>query len=262
MITVNTLKQAKLDQNKITMLTCYDSSFASLLDTCGIEILLVGDSLGMVMQGESSTLPVDLEDMCYHTRCVAKGNKNALVLSDLSFGSYEDSKEQAFVSASQLMKNGANMVKLEGGEYQAETIHFLQQRSIPVCAHIGLTPQAVNTIGGYKVQGKGDAAEQLLKDAKALDEAGASLMVMECVPKELAKKITKEVSCPTIGIGAGVYCDGQVLVLQDMLGIYLGKKAKFVKNFMQGQDSIENAIKAYIKAIKNLTYPDDEHSFL
>ncbi|QRN40988.1 MAG: 3-methyl-2-oxobutanoate hydroxymethyltransferase [Neisseriaceae bacterium] len=262
MITINILKQAKLDQNKITMLTCYDASFSSLLDACGVEILLVGDSLGMVMQGGSSTLSVTLEDMCYHTRCVARGRNNALILSDLSFGSYEYSKEKAFVSASELMKNGANMVKLEGGEYQAETIHFLQQRGIPVCAHIGLTPQSVNTIGGYKVQGKGDSAKQLLKDATTLDQAGVSLMVMECVPKDLARKITEKVSCPTIGIGAGVHCDGQVLVLQDMLGIYLGKKAKFVKDFMQGQNSIKEAIKAYINAVKNLTYPDDEHSFL
>lgn len=262
MITVNTLKKLKATGQKITVLTCYDASFSALLDQSGIEILLVGDSLGMVVQGQTSTVPVTLEEMLYHTCCVARARKEALILADLPFGSYESSREEAFTSAVQLMKAGANMVKLEGGAWQAETIQFLQQRGIPVCAHIGLTPQAVNMTGGYHVQGYGEAAHSLLQDAILLDEIGTSLLLLECIPKSLAQMVTRKVQCPTIGIGAGVHCDGQVLVLHDLLGVYPGKKAKFVKNFMQGQGAIKTAIEAYIRAVKEGTYPDDEHSFL
>ncbi len=262
MITLSTLQKMKKEQQKIAMLTCYEASFATLLDEAGVDILLIGDSLGMTVQGHSSTLPVTLEQMCYHTEIVARGTKNALVLADLSFGSYQQSKEQAFDSASKLMAAGAHMVKLEGGSYMVETTRFLQERGIPVCTHLGLTPQSVNAFGGYKVQGKGDtAAKQLLEDAKQHEQAGAAMILMECVPAALAKEVTTALHCPTIGIGAGVDCDGQVLVLHDMIGIYAGKSPKFSKNFMEGQASIQGAIAAYVKAVKDSTFPSLEHSF-
>lgn len=262
MITVSTLHKMKQQQQKIAMLTCYEASFATLLDNAGVDILLIGDSLGMTVQGHSSTLPVSLDDMCYHTACVAKGAKNALILADLSFGSYQQSKEQAFASACQLMAAGAHMVKLEGGSYMVETTRFLQQRGIPVCAHLGLTPQSVNTFGGFKVQAKNEvAAKQLLADAKAHEESGAAMILMECVPASLAKEVTKALTCPTIGIGAGIDCDGQVLVLHDILGIYAGKSPKFSKNFMIGQEGIQDAIEAYVKAVKGNQFPTVEHSF-
>jgi 3-methyl-2-oxobutanoate hydroxymethyltransferase len=256
------LNKLKAAGEKITMLTCYDASFASLMDHAGVETLLVGDSLGMTIQGHNSTLPVSLEDMVYHTQAVAHGVKNALIVTDLPFGAYQQSKEQAFASAAKLMAAGAHMVKLEGGVWMAETTEFLQMRGIPVCAHIGLTPQSVNAFGGYKVQGKSEtAARALLSDAKAHDAAGASLVLMECVPAALAKEVTQSVACPTIGIGAGADCDGQVLVMQDMLGIFPGKTAKFVKNFMQGQPSIQAAVSAYVDEVKAKTFPAQEHCF-
>ena len=261
MITVNTLQKMKAEGEKIAMLTAYESSFAALMDDAGVDVLLVGDSLGMAVQGRQSTLPVSLQDMCYHTECVARGTKNAMIVSDLPFGVYQQSKEQAFAAAAELMAAGAHMVKLEGGVWMAETTEFLQMRGIPVCAHIGLTPQSVFAFGGYKVQGRGDKAEALLNDAKAHDVAGAAIVLMECVPAELAKKVTETVSCPTIGIGAGVDCDGQVLVMHDMLGIFPGKTAKFVKNFMQGKDSVQAAVKAYVDEVKAKTFPSVEHTF-
>ncbi|OSI12076.1 3-methyl-2-oxobutanoate hydroxymethyltransferase [Neisseria canis] len=262
MITVNTLQKMKAGGEKIAMLTCYEASFASLMNEAGVDMLLVGDSLGMTVQGQSSTLPVTLQDMCYHTAAVARGNKQAMIVADLPFGAYQQSKEQAFAASAELMAAGAHMVKLEGGVWMAETTGFLQMRGIPVCAHIGLTPQSVHAFGGYKVQGKGDAAAQaLLNDAKAHDEAGAAMVLMECVPAELGKLVTQSVSCPTIGIGAGVDCDGQVLVMHDMLGVFPGKTAKFVKNFMEGQTSIQAAVKAYVDAVKNQTFPAEEHIF-
>ena len=261
MITVNTLQKMKAEGEKIAMLTAYESSFAALMDNAGVDVLLVGDSLGMAVQGRQSTLPVSLRDMCYHTECVARGTKNAMIVSDLPFGAYQQSKEQAFVAAAELMAAGAHRVKLEGGVWMAETTEFLQMRGIPVCAHIGLTPQSVFAFGGYRVQGRGDKAEALLNDAKAHDAAGAAIVLMECVPAELAKKVTETVSCPTIGIGAGVDCDGQVLVMHDMLGIFPGKTAKFVKNFMQGKDSVQAAVKAYVEEVKAKTFPSVEHIF-
>ena len=261
MITVNTLQKMKAEGEKIAMLTAYESSFAALMDNTGVDVLLVGDSLGMTVQGRKSTLPVSLRDMCYHTENVARGTENAMIVSDLPFGAYQQSKEQAFAAAAELMAAGAHMVKLEGGVWMAETTEFLQMRGIPVCAHIGLTPQSVFAFGGYKVQGRGDKAEALLADAKAHDQAGAAIVLMECVPAELAKKVTETVSCPTIGIGAGVDCDGQVLVMHDMLGIFPGKTAKFVKNFMQGKDSIQAAVEAYVHEVKAKTFPAAEHSF-
>ena len=261
-ITVTTLHKMRQDGQKIAMLTCYETSFAHLMDEAGVEVLLVGDSLGMTVQGHNSTLPVTLADMVYHTRVVARGATRAMVIGDLPFGSYQQSREQALDSAVQLMQAGAHMVKLEGGAVMADTVAFLVARGIPVCGHIGLTPQSVNVFGGYRVQGKGDdAAGRLLDDAKALAAAGASMIVIECVPAVLAKKLTAEISCPTIGIGAGVDCDGQVLVMHDMLGVYPGKKARFVRNFMSGADSIQGAVTAYLQAVKSKTFPAAEHSF-
>ncbi|MCD4484378.1 3-methyl-2-oxobutanoate hydroxymethyltransferase [Chromobacterium vaccinii] len=260
-ITVNTLHKLAAEGQKISMLTCYDASFASLLDEAGVEILLVGDSLGPVMQGVDSTLPVSEEDMLYHIRCVARGSKNALILGDMTFGAYQESPQQAFAHAARLLQAGAHMVKLEGGAYMAETTRFLVERGIPVCSHIGLTPQYVNMFGGYRVQGRGEDAQRILNDAKVLAEAGASLVLMECVPAPLAKEITETVKVPTIGIGAGADTSGQVLVLHDMLGVYPGKKAKFVKNFMEEAGSIQGAVQAYVKAVKDQSFPAAEHTY-
>lgn len=261
MITVNTLQKMKAEGDKIAMLTAYDASFAALMEAAGVDVLLVGDSLGMTVQGRTSTLPVSLADMCYHTAAVARGTKNAMIVADLPFGAYQQSKEQAFAASAELMAAGAHMVKLEGGVWMAETTEFLQMRGIPVCAHIGLTPQSVFAFGGYKVQGRGDKAQALLNDARAHDEAGAALVLMECVPAALAKQVSESVRCPTIGIGAGVDCDGQVLVMHDMLGVFPGKTAKFVKNFMQGQESIQAAVQAYVHEVKAKTFPSEEHTF-
>lgn len=261
MITVTTLKQLKAKQEKITMLTCYDASFARVMETAGVEILLIGDSLGMTVQGHTSTLPVTLEHMVYHTQNVARGNQTALLLADLPFGSYEADHISAYQNAAALMKAGAHMVKLEGGMPQVEKTAYLTARSIPVCAHLGLTPQSVNILGGYRVQGRDEhAAQALLAAAKAHEAAGAALLVLECIPASLAKAVTEALSIPVIGIGAGKDCDGQVLVLQDLLGIY-PKPPKFAKNFLQGQDSILAAIAAYIAAVKAGTFPESIHTF-
>lgn len=261
-ITVNTLQKKAQDGEKIVMLTCYDASFAQVMDEAGVDVLLVGDSLGTVLQGADSTLPVTLDEMVYHTRLVARGAKNAMVLADLPFGAYQESPQQAFASSARLMQAGAHMVKLEGGAFMAETIRFLVDRGIPVCAHIGLTPQSVNVMGGYRVQGKTEQdAARLLHDAEALADAGASMVLMECMPADLARKVTKSISVPTIGIGAGVDVSGQVLVVYDMLGIYPGKKAKFVKDFMPESDSIQGAIQAYAQAVRDCTFPAPEHTF-
>jgi len=261
-ISVHALQQMALDGQKISMLTCYDASFASLLDQAGVDVLLIGDSLGMVIQRQDSTLPVSMDDMVYHTRCVARGASRALVLADMSFGSYQESPAQAFANAAKLMQAGAHMVKLEGGAFMAETIRFLVERGIPVCAHIGLTPQFVNSLGGYRVQGKSEGdAERILQDAQLLAEAGASLVLMECVPADLARRITQSLSVPTIGIGAGADVSGQVLVLYDMLGVYPGKKARFVKDFMVEAHSIPAAVAAYVHAVKDGSFPAAEHCF-
>ena len=261
MITVNTLRKMKEEGEKIAMLTAYESSFAALMDKAGVDVLLVGDSLGMTVQGRKSTLPVSLRDMCYHTENVARGTENAMIVADLPFGAYQQSKEQAFAASAELMAAGAHMVKLEGGVWMAETTEFLQMRGIPVCAHIGLTPQSVFAFGGYKVQGRGDKAEALLHDAEAHDAAGVAIVLMECVPAALAKRVTEAVSCPTIGIGAGADCDGQVLVMHDMLGVFPGKTAKFVKNFMAGRSSIQEAVGSYVAEVKAKTFPAAEHIF-
>ncbi|KMZ11509.1 3-methyl-2-oxobutanoate hydroxymethyltransferase [Candidatus Burkholderia humilis] len=246
---------------RITMLTCYDASFAALLDRAGVDVLLIGDSLGNVLQGHSTTLPVELADIAYHTASVVRGNKNALIVADMPFGTI-GSKEEAYANAVKLMRAGAAMVKIEGGEWLADTVRFLVERSIPVCGHVGLTPQSVHVFGGFKVQGKSEAAAlQMKRDALALQEAGAQLIVIEAVPTLLAREVTEALAVPTIGIGAGVDCSGQVLVLHDMLGIFPGKRPRFVKDFMQGQPSIFAAIEGYVRAVKDGSFPGPEHTF-
>ena len=247
---------------KIAMLTCYDASFAALLEANGVDILLVGDSLGMVLQGHTSTLPVTLDEMIYHTASVSRGAKQAFVIADLPFGTSQVSPEKTFENAARLMAAGAHMVKLEGGEAMASTIKFLTERGIPVCAHIGLTPQSVHQLGGYRVQGKNATdAQRLQNDATAVMQAGARMLVLETIPASLAAEITAQLTIPTIGIGAGASCSGQVLVLHDMLNIYPGKKARFVKNFMRGENSIADAIARYTIEVKSCTFPATEHSY-
>jgi 3-methyl-2-oxobutanoate hydroxymethyltransferase len=263
MRTTQTFLQKMCDSGeKISALTCYDASFALLLENSGIDILLVGDSLGNVLQGEETTLSVTLDDMVYHTRCVARGSSKAFIMVDMPFGTSQISPENTFENAAELMAAGANMVKIEGGRIMTETIRFLTQRGIPVCSHIGLMPQSVHFLGGYKVQGKThNQAKQLLEDAVILEEAGAGMLLMEAVPATLAKKITKTLIIPTIGIGAGVDCDAQVLVLYDMLGIYSGKKPRFIKNFMVSASSINEAVENYVKEVKSKKFPKLEHGF-
>ena len=261
-VTIPKLQERARGGEKLVMLTCYDASFAALSDAAGVDMLLVGDSLGMVVQGHDSTLPVTMADVLYHTRAVARGSKSALVVVDMPWGSYQESKEQAFRNAALAMAEGAQMVKLEGGALMVETTRFLVERGIPVCAHIGLTPQSVNTFGGYRVQGRGDdAAARLVADAKALEGAGAAIVLMEAMPATVAKRVTESLVVPTIGIGAGVDVSGQVLVVYDMLDIYPGRKARFVKNFMSGAPSIQAGIEAYVKAVKSRAFPGPEHAF-
>ncbi len=262
-ITLSALHKMTQDGDKITMLTCYDASFAALLEAAGVETLLIGDSLGNVLQGHETTLPVTLRDIVYHTACVARGAKRAFIIGDMPFGTFQVSPAETFRNAAEIMAAGAQMVKLEGGAPMAETVAYLVQRGIPVCGHLGLTPQSVHQLGGYKVQGRQQSdAERLLEDAKLLEAAGAGMLVLEAIPSPLAKEVTDALSIPTIGIGAGVDCAGQVLVLHDMLDVFPGKKAKFVKNFMQGAGSIQVAVERYVKEVKAQTFPDREHSFV
>jgi len=258
---------------RITMLTCYDASFAQLLDAAQIDVMLIGDSLGMVLQGKNDTLSVSIDEIAYHVRCVAAGTRHAMVVADLPFGSYETCPEKAFESAARLMAAGAQMVKLEGGSWIASTVEFLVARGIPVCAHIGFTPQSVHALGGYRVQGRSPAdAERLKADALELADAGSSLVLMEMIPAALAAQITaalavpnsKRAAVPTIGIGAGVDCSGQVLVLHDLLGISTGLRPRFSKNFLNGQpgvSGIADAITAYVQAVRKGEFPSAEHSF-
>lgn len=246
---------------KITMLTAYDATFAAVADAAGVECILIGDSLGMVCRGLHTTVGVSLEDMRYHTESVSRGIRRAQgtawVIADLPFGTYQESKEQAFRSAAVLMQAGAHMIKLEGGGWTTEVVHFLVQRGIPVCAHLGLTPQTVHALGGYRVQGKSDASAELLtQEAHALQEAGASMLVLEMVPADLSASLTQSLTrCATIGIGAGKDTAGQVLVLHDMLGVNLGKMPKFVRNFMADSASIRGAMEAYVAAVKDGSFP-------
>ena len=260
-VTIATLAQMRAANDKITMLTAYDASFASLMDQTGVDTLLVGDSLGMVVQGHGTTLPVTLQDIAYHTACVARGAKSALVISDMPFGAYA-TPQQAHDNAVVLMRAGAEMVKVEGGSWLVPTVQLLVERGIPVCGHLGLTPQSVHQLGGFKVQGKTTtAADQLKADALALQAAGAAMIVLEAIPAALAAEVTQMLAIPTIGIGGGVDCSGQVLVMHDMLGAYPGHRPKFVKNFMEGQASIADAIAAYVREVKAGTFPGAEHSF-
>jgi len=261
-VTTSTLQKMLQEHDPITMLTCTDASFAALLDAAEVDVFLIGDSLGMVVQGHDSTLPVTMDDMVYHTQCVARKTNRALVLGDLPFGSYQRSPQQAFGNAARLMSAGAHMVKLEGGEIMAPTVEFLVSRGIPVCGHIGLTPQSVHALGGFKVQGKSDdAAEALVKSGKSLRDAGASMMVIELVPAGVGKSVSAALDIPTMGIGAGPHCSGQILNLYDMLDIYQGRKPRFVKNFMNGADSISTAVANYVKEVKAWSFPGPEHSF-
>ncbi|SNX27974.1 ketopantoate hydroxymethyltransferase [Polynucleobacter meluiroseus] len=261
-ITISKLLSMHAESEKITMLTAYDSTMSALLNRCGIDVILIGDSLGNVIQGHSSTTPVTIEQMVYHTSCVARANTASFLIADLPFASYGD-PVQALDSAAELMRAGADMVKLEGGgEWQTEIIHYLVKRSVPVCAHLGLLPQSVHLLGGYHVQGKSkDAATVMREQAFACEAAGAQMLVLEAIPSSLGKQITESLSIPTIGIGAGPDCSGQVLVLPDMLGISPGKPPKFVKNFLDGSPSIESAIKTYIRSVKSGKFPSPEHCF-
>jgi len=261
--TVSTLRQQKLDGDKITMLTAYDYSTAKLMDETGINMLLVGDSLGMVMLGYEDTLSVTMEDMIHHTRAVSRGTKNAMVVGDMPFMSYQTSIYDAVLNAGRLMKEGrCQAVKLEGGAAVCPQIKAITEASIPVVAHIGLTPQSVNAFGGFKVQGKSEEdARRLLEEAKAVEEAGAFAVVLECVPAKLAKLITESISIPTIGIGAGAGCDGQVLVYQDMLALFSDFKPKFVKHFANAGEVMKQGFADYIKEVKEGTFPAEEHTF-
>lgn len=259
--TVPALAQAKAQGRRLAMLTAYDAGFARVLDRNGIDLVLVGDSLGMVVQGHGSTLPVSVADIAYHTAAVARGLQQALLVADLPFQA-DATPGRALDASVTLLQAGAQMVKLEGAGTKLEVIGFLAQRDIPVCSHLGLTPQSVLKLGGFKVQGREQAAAaQLLADARAVAAAGASLLVLECVPTGLAKEITAAVDIPTIGIGAGPHCDGQVLVLHDLLGIFPGKTARFVRNFMDGAASIEDAVARYAAAVKDGSFPAAEHCY-
>ena len=259
-LTISQLAAMKQAGDKITCLTAYDASFATLLDQCGIEVILIGDSLGMVIQGHDSTIPVSMNDMLYHCRCVNHARQRAWLIGDLPFASYT-TPEQALTNAAQLMQiGGVDMVKLEGNKTQ--TIRHLTDNGIPVCGHLGLLPQSVNILGGYKVQGREpQQAQALLEQAHSLAEAGASLLILECVPATLAAQITLSLDIPVIGIGAGAACDGQVLVLYDMLNISIGNRPRFSRNFMQGNSSIEAAVRSFYLAVKNGEFPGSEHSY-
>ncbi|MDO9372180.1 MAG: 3-methyl-2-oxobutanoate hydroxymethyltransferase [Gammaproteobacteria bacterium] len=260
-VTLTTLREMKQRGEKIACLTAYDASFAAALDAAGVDLIMVGDSLGMVVQGHDSTLPVTLADMIYHTRCVRRGSQRAFIVTDLPFMSYASSA-QALGNAARLMQEGgAHMVKLEGGAWLADTVHELTQRGMPVCAHLGLLPQSVHQLGGYRVQGRDvSSAQTLLSDARALEQAGAGLLVLECVPDTLAQQITQALKLPVIGIGAGAHCDGQVLVLHDVLGL-TPKPPKFSKNFLHDAADIPSAARAYVSAVKAGEFPAPEHSF-
>jgi len=260
-ITLHTLTARKQAGEKFAVLTAYDATFAHLISDAGIEMILVGDSLGMVLQGQSSTLPVTVDEMAYHTTCVARGNQGAMIMSDLPFMSYA-TPEQTMTNAARLMQAGAHIVKLEGGDWLCDSVRMLSERGVPVCPHLGLTPQAVNKLGGYRVQGRdAQSALRMLEDAKQLEEAGASMLLLECVPTLLAEEITRNLSIPVIGIGAGHHTDAQVLVMHDMLGITVGRRPKFVKNFMAEAETIEQAFRLYAEQVRAGTFPGPEHGF-
>lgn len=265
------LKSVFTRGEKIAMLTCYDATYAKLMEAEGVDVLLVGDSLGMVLQGSSDTLGVTMQDMRYHTKTVAAGTKQTLIMADMPYGSYEHDAQTALNNAQALLASGGHIVKIEGGGEMVETARYLVSHGVPVCAHLGFTPQSVVQLGGYKIQGKTEAAaNQIMLDAKAMSDAGVSMVLLEMVPAQLASKITHAIGVPTIGIGAGVDCSGQVLVLQDLLGIYTGpaqkspdsfKAPRFVRNFLVETGSVQSAVRAYVQAVKNQTFPAQQHSY-
>ncbi len=261
-LNVTDIAKIYADGERIAMLTAYDASFAALCDRAGVDVLLVGDSLGMVIQGHPTTLPVTLEQTLYHTRCVAAGCARPLVIADLPFGTFQGTPDDAMRAGVAALQAGAQMVKVEGGAWIAPTVEYLTTRGVPVCGHIGLTPQSVNVLGGFHVQGKStEAAERLVADARRLERSGAALIVVECVPRELGSEITRAVGVPTIGIGAGPGCAGQVLVIYDVLGIQPSRPARFVKNFLAGRDNIEAALAAYVAAVRDGSFPAPEHCY-
>jgi 3-methyl-2-oxobutanoate hydroxymethyltransferase len=256
-LTLHRLREMHATGEKIAMLTGYDASFARVLDEAQVDCLLVGDSLGMVVQGHTTTVPVTLAEMAYHVACAARGNRHMWLIGDLPHGSYHASPQQAMTSAVALMQAGAQMVKLEGGGWTAETVRFLTERGIPVCAHLGLTPQSVHALGGWRVQGRDEAgAATLLLHARALQAAGAAMLVIELVPAALGAQITQALHIPVIGIGAGPDCSGQVLVMHDMLGLSASQPPRFVRNFMQGAPSVADAVRAYVHAVKTGSFPE------
>lgn len=260
-VTTSTLLKMKQENTKITALTAYDASFAKLFDDQGIDVLLIGDSLGMVLQGDDDTLSVTLEDIVYHTRCVKKGVERAFVVADMPFMSYS-TPEQTYLNAAKIMQAGASMVKLEGGSWLLDSIKGLNERSVPVCGHLGLTPQSVHVLGGFKVQGRDDLqAENIFEQAKQLELAGIQLLVLECIPIHLAAKISQSLSIPVIGIGAGAQTDGQILVMHDMFGISANYMPKFSKNYLQQSNHIRDAVSQYIQEVQDGSFPSDEHSF-
>lgn len=266
-----TLDQLTASGDKIAMLTCYDATFAKVCAAAGVDMLLVGDSLGMVLQGAENTLQVSMQDMVYHTKCVAAGAPDTLIITDMPYGSYEHSHTQALANAQKLIDAGAHIVKIEGGGEMVNTARYLVENGIAICSHLGFTPQSVDQLGGYKIQGKTDeSAQKILHDATQMSAAGVSMVLLEMVPAALAKQISEHLEIPTIGIGAGVDCDGQVLVLQDLLGIYTGSASKkpgdykaprFAKNFLSASGSIEKAIASYVQAVKDKSFPAIEHSY-
>lgn len=259
-VTISTLEAMKAAGKKFVMVTAYDATFARLVSEAGAESILVGDSLGMVLQGHDTTIPVSLEAMAYHTACVARARPHSLVVADMPFMSYA-TPEDALQSGTELMQAGAQMVKLEGGVWLSDTIHQLVERGVPVCAHLGLTPQSVNVFGGYRVQGRTPKeAKSILADAVEIQDAGASLLVLECIPAHLAADISAKLDIPVIGIGAGAGTDAQVLVLHDLLGLS-EKTPKFVENFMTGRGSVQEALKAFVDAVKTGAYPREEHTY-
>jgi len=261
--TILDIKKIKENGEKIAMLTAYDFGMACLIDEADIDIILVGDSLGNVVLGYENTLPVTMADMLHHTKAVVRGAQKALIVADMPFMSYQVSPQDALANAGRFLQEaGAQAVKLEGGKEQSEAVYKITSSGIPVMAHLGLTPQSIHQMGGYKVQGKKeDAAQKIMSDAKILEDAGAFSLVLECVPEKLAQDITSAISIPTIGIGAGVHCDGQVLVVNDMLGMYERMTPKFVKKYANLSADIKNAVKTYIAEVKKSSFPDDEHSF-
>tara|TARA_B110000003_G_scaffold275399_1_gene317892 strand:- start:1404 stop:2219 length:816 start_codon:yes stop_codon:yes gene_type:complete len=261
-ITLSSLNRYKENSEKFTCLTAYESTLASVISECGVDVILVGDSLGMVIQGHDSTLPVTMDQLVYHLECVVNGNKGSHIMADMPFMSYS-TDDLGLENAKRLMQAGANSIKIEGGEWISKMAQVLSDRGIPVCAHMGLTPQTINRIGGHNVQGRDPSQkEKIINEAKTLEKAGASMLLLECVPGDLAKVITDELKIPVIGIGAGIHTDGQIMVIHDLLGIScLDKLPKFVKNFMEESSSIQEAIKKYVSDVKGLKFPSDEHTF-